>query len=147
MTVASLLALATVLAGLRGALAQPPIQNQINISMCNWNQLRANVIRDTVYLDGGKLYWQRGLSDGTMTSPQSDGNPDGLIYTLNLGKSFDTSKDNLTSLFETLSKTGGAANNIAPTTADGVMFANDYEFYLYGYAKEENSLRVASVGF
>lgn len=27
---------------------------------------------------------------------------------------------------------GGAANNIAPNYVDGVMFANDDEFYLYG---------------
>lgn len=28
---------------------------------------------------------------------------------------------------------GGAANNIAPNYVDGVMFANDDEFYLYGF--------------
>lgn len=27
---------------------------------------------------------------------------------------------------------GGAANNIAPNYVDGVMIANDDEFYLYG---------------
>jgi hypothetical protein len=30
-------------------------------------------------------------------------------------------------------KAGGIANNIAPTYRDGAMFANDNEFYLYGY--------------
>jgi len=30
------------------------------------------------------------------------------------------------------SVTGGASNNIAPNYVDGVMFANDDEFYLYG---------------
>jgi len=28
---------------------------------------------------------------------------------------------------------GGAANNIAPNYVDGVMLANDDEFYLYGF--------------
>ena len=56
------------------------------------------------------------------------------MYTLQLGKSFDTSTTNLTSLFEPLSKTGGPVNNVAPTTVDGAMLANDYKLYLYGCA-------------
>jgi hypothetical protein len=51
-------ALGLALTVLRGAIAQS-FENQVNISMCNWKQLRANVIRDTVYLDGGYLWWQR----------------------------------------------------------------------------------------
>jgi hypothetical protein len=47
--------------------------SQVNISMCNWAQLRANVIRDTIYLDGGSLWWLLGQSDGTYAAPESDG--------------------------------------------------------------------------
>jgi hypothetical protein len=54
----------------------------------------------------------------------------GIVYTLNLGRSFDTSTDNLTALFEPLPK--GVAGNIAPTAKEGVMFANDNQFILYG---------------
>jgi hypothetical protein len=36
-------------------------------------------------------------------------------------------------MFGNMSKAGGIANNIAPTYRDGAMFANDNEFYLYGY--------------
>ncbi|RHZ56808.1 hypothetical protein CDV55_105437 [Aspergillus turcosus] len=60
------------------------------------------------------------------------GNNNGLLYYLNFATSFDTTTSNLTALFGNLSKAGGIANNIAPTYRDGVMFANDNEFYLYG---------------
>lgn len=33
----------------------------------------ASVIRDTVYLDGGNLFWQPGFADGHTGSPQGDG--------------------------------------------------------------------------
>ena len=33
----------------------------------------AAVIRDTVYLDGGYLWWQAGLADGTLGSLIADG--------------------------------------------------------------------------
>lgn len=130
MAVASLFALGATL-GFQ-AVHAAPFESQVNISMCNWNKFRANIIRDTVYLDGGELYWRRGLSDGSYDSPQNDGNNEGLIYSLQLGQAFDTSKDNLTALFKSMQKAAGAANNIAPNMDDGVMFANDYKFYLYG---------------
>ncbi|KAL1967300.1 hypothetical protein VTN77DRAFT_3346 [Rasamsonia byssochlamydoides] len=33
-------------------------QTEVNVSICNWEQLRANIIRDTIYLDGGTIWWQ-----------------------------------------------------------------------------------------
>jgi hypothetical protein len=34
----------------------------------------AAVIRDTVYIDGGFLFWEPGMSDGTYGAPTNDGN-------------------------------------------------------------------------
>jgi hypothetical protein len=36
-------------------------------------------------------------------------------------------------ILKNMSVAGGAASNIAPTYVDGTMFANDNEFYLYGF--------------
>jgi hypothetical protein len=33
----------------------------------------AGVVRDTVYIDGGYLWWEPGLADGTYGTPVSDG--------------------------------------------------------------------------
>ena len=57
------------------------VEHQVNTTVCTWSNLRgtpiaalclrgANVfiaalIRDTVYLDGGSLWWLPGLDDGT----------------------------------------------------------------------------------
>ncbi|RDW61710.1 uncharacterized protein DSM5745_10382 [Aspergillus mulundensis] len=98
--------------------AQGDVLNQINSSICTWGQLRAAVIRDTVYLDGG------GFSNGQV-QVNSDDNAKGLVYRLPLSSSFNTSSDNLTALFSTFEKGGGIAGNLAPTYHDGVMFAND----------------------
>ncbi|KAL2862472.1 uncharacterized protein BJX67DRAFT_366303 [Aspergillus lucknowensis] len=106
-------------------------RNPINISMCNWGSVRVNTIRDTVYLDGGSLWWQTGYDNGDVSTPESTNNNEGSLYYLNLSSSFNTATTNLTSLFGTIPKLGGNSN-LAPTYQDGVMFANDYKFYLYG---------------
>ncbi|KAI0021266.1 hypothetical protein F4780DRAFT_296077 [Xylariomycetidae sp. FL0641] len=107
-------------------------ENQVNATMCTWKGLRAAQIKDTVYLDGGYLYWVAGLADGTYDFPHRDGNPLGLIYTLNFSTPFDLST-NATSIFGNISKSGGgAANNLAPNYYDGAMLANYDEFFLYG---------------
>ncbi|KAL4985617.1 hypothetical protein BDW68DRAFT_164778 [Aspergillus falconensis] len=111
--------------------AQLDVLNQINSSICTWGQLRAAIIRDTIYLDGGYLVYQRGFSTGGV-QVDSNNNANGLLYTLDLSSSFNTETDNLTELFDTTAKAGGVAGNIAPTYQDGVMFANDNMFYLYG---------------
>jgi hypothetical protein len=104
-----------------------------NYTMCSWARLRAGVIRDTVYLDGGELWWQKTFVDGTTSDPTSDGNVEGNMYLLNFSDPFAVGSTNLSSLFTTKQKAGGAANNIAPTYIDGTMFANNDELYLYGY--------------
>ncbi|TVY88458.1 Kelch repeat-containing protein [Lachnellula willkommii] len=109
---------------------------QVNTTMCYWDSPRAGVIRDTLYIDGGMLWWLPGMSDGSYGDPVSDGNPLGLVYLLNFSTSFDTSVgQNLSSTaFTNISKAanGGAANNIGPQYYDGTMFANDYEWITYG---------------
>ncbi|OIW28364.1 hypothetical protein CONLIGDRAFT_654659 [Coniochaeta ligniaria NRRL 30616] len=107
--------------------------DQVNTTMCYWEQVRAAVVRDTVYLDGGILWWLPGLADGSYATPVSDNNPLGIIYTLNFSKPFNTTQ-NITAIMGQLSKApgGGAANNAAPNYLDGAMLANDGEFFLYG---------------
>ncbi|KAJ6120146.1 hypothetical protein N7523_004426 [Penicillium sp. IBT 18751x] len=105
-------------------------QTQVNISICNWQGLRANIIRDTIYIDGGELWLQQGYSDGCVNYV-NDGNLAGSIYSLNLTTPFNTSSNFMDVLTNT-SIAGGAANNIAPNYVEGAMFANDDEFFLYG---------------
>ncbi|KAK0118301.1 hypothetical protein ONS95_012595 [Cadophora gregata] len=110
-------------------------EGQVNTTMCQWESPRAAVVRDTLYIDGGYLWWKPGLSDGSYGAVVSDGNPLGLVYMLNFSTPFNTSTNfNLTGIFTTLSKAsgGGAANNIGPQYYDGAMFANDYEWFTYG---------------
>ncbi|KAJ5455599.1 uncharacterized protein N7458_003863 [Penicillium daleae] len=105
-------------------------EKQINISMCTWQSLRANVLHDTIYLDGGYLWLQQGFEDGCVNYA-NDGNFQGYIYSLNLSTPFNTSSDFLTVL-DNATIAGGTANNLAPNYIDGAMFSNQNEFYLYG---------------
>ncbi|KAL4914002.1 hypothetical protein BDW62DRAFT_191437 [Aspergillus aurantiobrunneus] len=123
--------LAVVAATLAGRSQAQDLGNQTNTTICNWGQLRANTIRDTVYLDGGELWWQLGFSSGD-TMPRNDDNSEGLVYYLNLSSSFNSQTTNFYDLLGNFSKAGGIAGNLAPTYEDGVMFANDNQFYLYG---------------
>ncbi|KAM0328248.1 hypothetical protein ACHAQA_005657 [Verticillium albo-atrum] len=110
-------------------------ENQVNASICLWDQPRAAVIRDTVYLDGGLVYWSQGLSNGGYGPVDSANNPMGLMFTLNFSQPFSTS-DNLTALFNIVSKArGGAgsnANGDAPNFYDGALLSNDAELTLFG---------------
>lgn len=121
----------TILAGLVLRLAGA-VDVQQNYTICNWARLRAGLIRDSVYLDGGLLWWQTAFAEGTTPVVSSDGNVAGDMFRLNFSTSFDTTKTNLSGLFEKMSKAGGAGNNIAPNYVDGTMFTNDGELYLYG---------------
>ncbi|KAK4449938.1 RING finger protein B [Podospora aff. communis PSN243] len=107
--------------------------NQVNTTICQWQQLRAHVVRDTVYMDGGRMWWLPGLSDGSYAAAISDRNPLGLVYTLNFSKPFSTT-DNMTAIFGTISKVsdGTAAKNLAPNYVDGAMLGNHEEWFLYG---------------
>ncbi|TVY82831.1 Kelch repeat-containing protein [Lachnellula suecica] len=112
------------------------MDGQVNTTMCYWDSPRAAVIRDTLYIDGGNLWWEPGMNDGTFDPPVADGNPLGLVYLLNFSKPFDTTPtSNLSNAFTTISKasgSSGAANNIGPQYYDGAMFANDYDWMTYG---------------
>ncbi|KAK0701845.1 hypothetical protein B0T26DRAFT_757823 [Lasiosphaeria miniovina] len=107
--------------------------NQVDTTLCQWQQPRAAVVQDTVYMDGGRLWWLPGFDDGTLGPITSDDNPLGLVYTLNFSKPFNTTQ-NITALFNTISKApaGSAANNLAPNYYDGAMLANNDEWVLYG---------------
>ncbi|KIW84238.1 hypothetical protein Z517_03488 [Fonsecaea pedrosoi CBS 271.37] len=108
------------------------ISVQENYTICNWARLRAGVIRDALYLDGGLLWWQTAFADGTAPVVSSDGNVEGDMFVLNFSTPFDTTKTNVSGLFDRMAKAGGAGNNIAPNYVDGTMFTNDGELYLYG---------------
>ncbi|KAJ9498214.1 hypothetical protein H2202_006365 [Exophiala xenobiotica] len=116
-----------VLAGVVNA-----VSVQENYTICNWARLRAGVVRDALYLDGGLLWWQTAFADGTTPVVSSDGNVAGDMFRLNFSQPFDTSKTNISALFERMPKAGGAGNNIAPNYVDGTMFFNNDELYLYG---------------
>lgn len=107
---------------------------QVNATMCYWDSPRAAVIRDSLYIDGGNLWWTPGMNDGTYGPPTNDGNPLGIVYVLNFSSPFDTTTGNITSTFTTISKAaaGSTANNIGPTYIDGTMFANYYNWITYG---------------
>jgi len=85
---------------------------------CFWTQFRAAVIRDQVWIDGGELFANNSMQAGR-----------GTIYSLNFSSSFDA-ETNLTTLFKP--EIYEQSTNIAPLYVDGTMFANDYEFYLFG---------------
>jgi hypothetical protein len=114
--------------------------NQNSTSMCYWVTPRAAIVRDTVYIDGGDLYWDPTLSDGTLAPPSSDGNPSGTVYALNFSSSFSVTQ-NISQVFFNISKApnDGAANNVGPNYSDGAMFANDYEWMIYGGMVQKTS--------
>ncbi|EEP78101.1 predicted protein [Uncinocarpus reesii 1704] len=92
----------------------------------------AGVIRDTIYLDGGELWWRRGLTDGTYDGVDKDASVEGQVFTLPLSTPFDTAHTNLTGLFGRMNAINGASASLTPNYVDGAMLANDYEFILYG---------------
>lgn len=112
--------------------------SQVNTSMCLWYQPRAALVRDTVYLDGGSIWWSPGLANGQIGKPVNNGNFQGYILSYNLSESFSTGT-NVTGIMlkYMISKArGGIANGISPEPNyyDGGMLANDAEFFLYGGA-------------
>ncbi|CRL18927.1 Galactose oxidase/kelch, beta-propeller [Penicillium camemberti] len=99
-----------------------------NVSMCNWQGLRANILRDRIWLDGGRLWYHTGDDDCSGYPPADILTT--TIYHLNLNTSF-TTKSNFMDLLTNESVAGGSPS-IAPNYVDGTMFANDNELYLYG---------------
>jgi hypothetical protein len=64
------------------------MDGQVNATMCQWQEPRGRrhikqlesfltqavgVIRDTVYIDGGYLYWEPGMNNGEYGAPTQDG--------------------------------------------------------------------------
>jgi hypothetical protein len=80
---------------------------------CNWFQFRAAVIRDSLWINGGFLYFSDSFIAG-----------EGNSFCLNFSSSFNAATSDLT-LFASKSL------NSTPYI-DGMMFANAYELYLYG---------------
>ncbi|KAK1773540.1 hypothetical protein QBC45DRAFT_397930 [Copromyces sp. CBS 386.78] len=108
-------------------------KEQVNTTLCYWQDLRAAIIRDTIYLDGGRSWWIPGLADGSPGAIADDENPYGRIFTLNLSTPF-SEKDNITDKFTIISKApaDGGVNNIDPNYYDGALLANDAQWFAYG---------------
>lgn len=125
---------ALLVLAIRLTVAQFATQVQPNVTICNWAGLRTGIIRDTIYLDGGSLWWQSATDNNGVPVTDNNGGVEGIMFSLNLSYAFDTMTFNqTTSLLQPMSKTGGTAgNNIAPNYRDGALFANNGEFYLYG---------------
>ncbi|KAG5950050.1 hypothetical protein E4U53_005521 [Claviceps sorghi] len=109
--------------------------SQVNTSICHWIQPR---LRDTVYLDGGSIWWSPGFANGTIGEPVNNGNFQGYILSYNLSESF-SADTNVTGIMvkDLISKArGGIASGIStePNYYDGGMLANNAEFFLYGGA-------------
>lgn len=106
------------------------LSNQINQTMCTWEQPRAAVLRDAFYLDGGLITYRPGLADGTWGTPDTpeDGQ---AMYMIDFTRPFNTAQ-NATELLQKVPKTAGPANNRAPNYYDGTLFANDHVLYLFG---------------
>ncbi|KAK2589931.1 hypothetical protein QQS21_012394 [Conoideocrella luteorostrata] len=118
------------------------LDNQINTSICAWDQPRAALVRNTVYLDGGAIWWSAGLANGQNGKVTSQGNYQGVILSYNFTEPF--SRDtNVTGILmqNMISKArGGGLDSLStePNYYDGGMLANDAEFYLYGGAMFRN---------
>ncbi|KAI1476328.1 hypothetical protein F4774DRAFT_240462 [Daldinia eschscholtzii] len=109
--------------------------NQRNATMCQWELFRAATIGDTVYLDGGRIYWLRGLTDDSYSQPLIDENPLSLIYTLNFSHPFNASSnfsEILTHYNISKGLNSDSANNLAPNYHSGALLGNDHEFFTYG---------------
>ncbi|KAI1646079.1 uncharacterized protein F4817DRAFT_317234 [Daldinia loculata] len=110
------------------------IENQQNATMCLWDMFRIATLGDTVYIDGGQIYWVAGLTDGSITTVPDD-NLLGRIYKFNFSTPFNTSSNFSEILTQNPIATGpngDAANNLAPNYYGGALLANDHEFFTYG---------------
>ncbi|KAJ5934534.1 hypothetical protein N7466_004081 [Penicillium verhagenii] len=103
--------------------------------MCNWGSLRG-VREPTKKEEKSALMLTIAhfrIFSNNCTLPSSDGSLSGSVYTFSLSDSFNTTS-NFSDILHLKAIAGGAGSNIDPTFIDGVMFANDGEFYLYGGA-------------
>ncbi|CAG7564087.1 unnamed protein product [Fusarium equiseti] len=117
---------------------------QISTGICTWQQPRAIMIRDMVYLDGGDITWHAKLNDGKTVTGLDSGNNAGIILNFNMSTPFN-STTNVTGILldkPAMSKARGGSGNsngAAPNFVDGALLGNDAEFFLYGGDLLENS--------
>ncbi|KAF3766795.1 hypothetical protein M406DRAFT_287728 [Cryphonectria parasitica EP155] len=102
------------------------VANEVNTTMCTWQGLRAAVIRDSVYMDGGYIYWRPGLADGSYGSAIQDHDQPGISLMLNFSIPFNISQ-NISALFEEPDRT-----SLKPLYYDGAMLASYDDYWLYG---------------
>jgi hypothetical protein len=124
------------------------------------NQTSAALIRDTIYIDGGRLYWSPGMDDGQYGAPEAESMSiynypkvlrpviscnvqrsvtnlsvrpafvERLVWSLNLSNPIDENTNVTTLLFEKPLKK--PSNGLGANFQDGAMLANDDQFFLYG---------------
>ncbi|CAN8102576.1 unnamed protein product [Discula destructiva] len=93
--------------------------------MCSWSALQAAVIQDTVYMDGGNLYWRPRYNDSWGEAIQDQDNFGPWSLALNFNIPFNVSQ-NVSAKFDSISK------GPVPLYYNGAMLANDDEYFLYG---------------
>ncbi|PHH74734.1 hypothetical protein CDD82_4798 [Ophiocordyceps australis] len=127
-----------------GALSElgPWVPHQINVSICFWDQPRAALVGDRVYLDGGLITLSQGLDSGIARSNPAERNWHGQVYTYDLGEKL-TPDTNITAILvkQQLFKNPTGASS-EPSTSDGGMLANDDGFYLYGGAFSRDGVEI-----
>ncbi|EGX96214.1 Galactose oxidase/kelch, beta-propeller [Cordyceps militaris CM01] len=134
----NLLAISILPFGLAHAQFSDWAAGQINTTICFWNQPRAALVRDKIYIDGGSAWWTPGYENGTFGKVVNQGNGQGIIVSYDLSKSFGPGTNVTGILLDgSLSKARGGkgnANGDAPVYYDGALLGNDAEFFLYGGA-------------
>jgi hypothetical protein len=92
------------------------------INICSWAETRAAVVRDTLFIDGGKMF----LDEANFPAWSSFGQTSTMYY-LNYTVPFQLT-DNLTTLFTNMPQ-GPLVKN---SYYSGYMFADDFELWTYG---------------
>lgn len=102
--------------------------NYTSSQVGTWDRPRAAIIRDHVYLEGGKLQtgtWNE--TEGTWDNIQTMTVSNGVLFNLNLHQPFNVSDPKAPALFVSMDET--QVNNYF---VDGAMFADYNEFYAWG---------------
>lgn len=90
-----------------------------------WDRPRAALIRDYVYLEGGKM--QTGAWENGSWVVKTVSITNGALFNLSLHRAFDLTEDGPSATFESILEP--AVNNFY---LDGYMFADYDEFYAWG---------------
>lgn len=92
--------------------------------------VQAVVVRDTLWISGGVLWWQPGWKNGLYGPAIADGKPPGLVYSLNFTSPFDVSL-NISRMFSTTSEMAVAGANVS-LTLSGSLLSNYDDFVAFG---------------